>query len=408
MSFVTGGRASKARTAMVVALVAVMMVATGVPFASAGWEATPYVPVSLDEDGMFQDDRSSRPRINDDGRYVVFESRAALTADDVDDPSDDGELDVYHYDALTRTLTLLTAARPGGTEDQRGSRDPDISDDGRWVVFVSGHDLVASDTNGDPDVYLYDTLNKTYKVLDIHGDSSPSVDDDWGGPRLSGDGKYVAFYTSDELFDEEYDGDSKRDVYRYDIASDETTLVSWPRVGESEDDRGSKAPTISDDGRYVAFFSGRDLDPSDTNGDQDLYIWDAQTGVRTRADVAGDGSSAVGSSVGTFAMSGNGRYVAFTDWDEDVLPGDSNGKADVVMYDRVSDEATLVSQPRVGADQPNRGSRSPSMSDDGSMMVFMSGQDFVPEDTNGSPDFHQWEMATGEVPLLGVPQRYDP
>ncbi|MGB4593190.1 MAG: cell wall-binding repeat-containing protein [Coriobacteriia bacterium] len=263
------------------------------------------------------------PSISGNGRFVVLESYYDVHPDDTNN-----HRDIYLWDMESNETTIVSTPTSVTTDPSRGSRDPSVSDDGRYVAFFSGIDFVADDANGDQDLYVKDMSTGEYMRADLMGDGS-SPDQDVSEFKISGDGSSVVFETG-EILDPVADLNGyTRDVYLWDVASDETTLVSAPREDAVEWDRGSRDPAISDDGRYVSFFSGQDFLASDTNGLQDLYVKDMDTGAFVREELAAYGDSP-GDSLGDFAMSGNGEYVAFSSSELLVRP-DTNGADDIFL-----------------------------------------------------------------------------
>lgn len=182
---------------------------------------------------------------------------------------------------------------------------PAISGDGRFVAFVSNaSNLVDGDTNGSMDIFVHDrTTGLTTRV---------SVDSTGGQahgqceyPSISADGRYVAFHTTAALVTT--DTNSFEDVYVHDRATAETRLVSVGGNG------CSKGPAISGNGRCVAFYSrASNLVPGDTNGAADIFVRDLELGVFERVHVASNGSEANRSAFGDASVSYDGRYVAFS------------------------------------------------------------------------------------------------
>lgn len=376
-------------------LLAVMMVLTmlasqsAVP-AGATWQtfSAPEV-VSVDAFGNEANRDCGDSRASDDGRYVVFESYATnLVEGSI--PDDDHK--VFRHDRVTGETRLVNEPEGGPQEITSCAHDPKISDDGRYVLFTSGDAFVPEDTNGAWDIYVRDMHTGAFQWVDFKGDGSTlSV----GEADVSGDGKYVVFdsYGGDLL--ETGRVNEQRNVWGYDLESEEATLVSVPASGTAEADRGARSPAIDDSGHYVVFLTGDSWDPNDTNGGQDLYVRDLQTGELRWVDFTG-GEGAVGSDVYDIEMSGDGSRIAF-ETDDDLLPGDDY-RRDVYSYDLVSDEATLVSGPHV----VDRGSRNPSITDDGRYVAFYTGQGFSPEDTNEGQDVYVKDMATGEFQRLAI------
>src|SRR5204862_6499305 len=118
------------------------------------------------------------------------------------------------------------------------------------------------------------------------------------------------------------------DVFVHDRPSGTTERVSVNSDG-AEGDGSSERPTLSADGRYVAFSSSAtNLVPGDTNGQSDVFVHDRQTRTTERVSVASAGIEGHGWSDRP-AISANGRFVAFVSAAPDLVPGDTNGVRDV-------------------------------------------------------------------------------
>jgi len=283
-----------------------------------------WAEVTMDGSGAGGGDpRSVEPQLSGNGRYLVFDSKSAqISAED----GNGTRKDIFIYDMQSEETTLVTKPRAGASDWDRGSRSPSISDDGRYVVFFSGQDLVAEDDNHEQDLYLKDMQTGEFKLLDIWMDGGLPDDDVWD-IRISGNGEYVVFETDEPLVA----GATGRDtVYLFDIADDELVRLATPWSGATEVDRGARDAALSDDGRYVSFFTGIDVLPGDTNREQDLYVWDRLTDTYTRHDFYDSGRSP-GSELEDFAMSGDGEWIAFASENSDLVPGDTNGEDDIFI-----------------------------------------------------------------------------
>jgi len=382
---------SRLRVAIVFAVAISMVLSQGVIVANGTWQSfdDPQL-ISKTFDGSLSTDDSRNPNISDDGRYVVFSSDANnLTADDLDSDSQDGERDVFRHDRLTGVTELVSKSSSSTETVDRGSKNPDITDSGRYVLFHTGYGFVPEDMNDDQDFYVKDMDTGSFEWIDFYGDGSELGSSDYD-ERISGDGSFIVF--------ESYNGDllstgkigASRNIWGYDLASNEATLVSAPAADGSYGSRGSRDPAISDDGRYVAFLTGNDWDDDDDNGDQDIYVRDLQTGEMRWVDFAGDGSD-VSDDVYNIRISGNGMQIVFQTRDA-LLPGDDNDRADIYGYNLVTDEAMLVSGPAVD----DRGSRAPQISDDGTKVLFFTGQAFADDDVDDNQDFYVKDLNTGE------------
>jgi Tol biopolymer transport system component len=160
-----------------------------------------------------------------------------------------------------------------------------------------------------------------------------------------------------------------------------TTRVSVASDG-TQAHAGASHPSISADGRYVAFHSlSNNLVPGDTNA-YDVFVHDRQTGATTLVSVASDGTQANEQSRHP-SISADGRYVAFHAHDSNLVPGDTNNAWDTFVHDRQTGETTRVSVASDGT-QGNSFSRHPIISADGRSVAFESeASNLVSGDTNG-------------------------
>lgn len=203
-------------------------------------------------------------------------------------------------------------------------------------------------------------------------------------PALSSNGRYVA-YTS--IANNLVIGDSNGfyDVFVHDRQTGNTTRVSVATNG-TQGNEISYEPSISGDGRYVSFWSeANNLVNGDTNGVTDVFVHDRQTGVTQRVSVASNGTEGNGMSE-NHSISGDGQYVVFDSEASNLVSNDTNGYNDIFIHDRQTGETRLVS---VDSDriQGNLASLSPSISADGSKVVFSSSStNLVIDDTNGKFD----------------------
>jgi len=167
----------------------------------------------------------------------------------------------------------------------------------------------------------------------------------------------------------------------------ETTRVSVSSDGQ-QGNSSSIFSSVSADGRFVAFLSyASDLVDGDTNGKPDVFVHDRLTRKTTRVSVSSDGQQ--GSGDGSYdspSVSADGRFVAFLSYASDLVAGDTNGTADVFVHDRLTRKTTRSSVSS-GGQRGYGDSRSPSISADGHFVAFDSGaNNLVAGDINGSSD----------------------
>jgi Tol biopolymer transport system component len=203
-------------------------------------------------------------------------------------------------------------------------------------------------------------------------------------PAISADGRYVAFY-SDASNLVAGDTNGARDVFVRDLQTGETTRVSVSGSG-AQANGDSFAPALSSDGRYVAFSSAAtNLVDGDTNDANDIFIRDRQSNTTTRVSVGFDGSQANGGSDQP-SLSGDGRLVAFTSTASNIVNGDVNNLRDAFVYDRQTGTAVNVSVDSNGV-QGDLESSSPVLSADGKFVAYQSFADnLIPDDQNEGGD----------------------
>ncbi len=335
--------------------------------------------VSVDLAGMQGNGYSFIASISSDGRYVAFQGIASNLV-----PGDTNGLeDIFVHDRRTGQTTRVSVDS-AGVQGNSYSYNPSISSDGRYVAFEShASNLVPGDTNGLDDIFVHDC--QTGQTTRVSVDSAGGQGN-LGSNRcsISSDGRYVAF---ESFANNLVPGDTGwlSDVFVHDRQTGQTTRVSVDSAG-MQGNSYSDNPSISSDGRYVAFDSSAgNLVPGDTNGTADVFDHDRQTGQTTRVSV--DSAGGQGNNSSYFpSISSDGRYVAFTGFASNLVPGDTNGWHDVFIHDRQTGQTTRVSVDSAGV-QGIDNSSSPSISSDGRYVAFESGsRNLVPGDTNGTAD----------------------
>jgi hypothetical protein len=216
--------------------------------------------------------------VSGNGRYVIFSSLARLVPADTDSVKD-----VYRKDLLSDSLVRVNPTMDGSSASSSSTAGA-ITPDGRYVAFWSwANDLVPGDTNGAADVFVRDLFEGTTERVSVSSSeqqgigASPSDQD--GTMDLSADGRYVAFSSTAINFG--IDGDANSDIFVRDRTAGTTELISV-NSAEQSGTGDSYRPSMSADGRFVAFQSGAaDLVASDTNTVTDVFVRDRQMGGTT-------------------------------------------------------------------------------------------------------------------------------
>lgn len=373
---------------------AYLALAVGLSCASALGQST--ARVSLDSNGAQANGSSYDPYVSSDGRYVVFWSAATNLV-----PGDtNGNYDVFVHDRQTGSTTRASLASNGAQADGScvaGS----ISDDGRYVAFQSwATTLVPGDTNGWSDAFVRDLQTGITTRVSV-STTGAQGNRDAENPRISADGRYVAFQsTAGTLVPGDTNG--KCDVFVRDLFAGTTERVSVG-LGGAQSNGDSTGPTLSADGRYVAFGSAAsNLVPGDVNSARDVFVRDRVAGATWIVSVASDGSQANNSSVGA-SISADGRWVAFDSGASNLVPGDTNSTYDVFVHDLQTGATERVSVDSNGVEGDWLGSSWPSISADGNRIAFTSDStNLVPGDTNSLTDVFLHDRTSGETTRASV------
>jgi len=190
------------------------------------------------------------------------------------------------------------------------------------------------------------------------------------------------------------------EVYRHDRYLLETTWVSQTLDGTVSN---AVAPAVSADGRYVAFesVSGHLVPGPDVNP-VDVYLRDIQAGTTERIDVSSAGVQANDTSLAA-SVSGDGRYVAFESYADNLVPGDTTccSSTDVFLRDRLTGTTLRVNE-RPDATPPG-GASQPAVSSDGQSVAFVSDDPaLVAGDTNDDTDVFVRHVATGVITRVSL------
>jgi len=294
--------------------------------------------VSLNSNGIEGNEASTRACISADGLIVGFLS----LADNLVPGDTNSCADVFAHDRSSG-ITKRHSVSSAGSQGTEFSTPPSISGDGRVLVFASlAHNLVPNDNNRGQDVFAHDRQTGTTTRVSVtaSGAEGNFPSGSWG-QSLSADGRYVAFVSSATNFVAN-DTNQHDDVFLHDRQTGGISRISVSSTGAEGND-ASRWPDLSDDGMLVAFTSvSDDLVSQESNGVDDVFVHDRGTGQTRRvskddADVQGNGVS-----LALPAISADGQVVAFASQADNLVPGDTNGVADVFVHDRLGSTLTLT------------------------------------------------------------------
>src|SRR6266496_3891546 len=258
--------------------------------------------VSVASDGTEGNGRSyDSSALSKDGRFVAFRSAATnLVSSDTNNT-----WDLFLHDQQTGQTTRVSVDS-FGNQGNGGSFRPALSADGAVVAFDSdATNLVKGDTNNAGDIFVYDKQGQTRRVSVSSGGAAGNSDS--YDPSISPNGRFVAFYS---VATNLVNGDTNTcgpfttpgscsDVFVRDLQMGQTERVSVDSHG-NQGNSVSYDPSISADGRFVAFYSLAsnlvDGVDGDTNNTYDVFVHDRQTGQTTRVSVDSNDTQANGGS----------------------------------------------------------------------------------------------------------------
>ena len=274
----------------------------------------------------------------------------------------------------------------GGEEANGPSEDPEISPDGKLIALRSeASNLVMGDTNGRRDVFVYNRDTGTTTRVSVRSNGAQAVNGSSRDADLSDNGRFVVFDSAATgLIPKDTNG--TRDIFIHDLGNGKTQRVSVSSSGKQAKGNSTN-PTVSANGRIVAFESkARDLVPGDTNGGSDVFVRDRKSGETVRTSVSSAGRQASGGSSDPFICH-SGRYVAFESVASNLVPKDTNGTKDVFLRDRIKKTTEIISLAASGGKATNGESEDPKFSDDARYVFFEStATNIVKNDTNGAED----------------------
>ena len=309
--------------------------------------------------------------ISADGRYIAFASYERLVPADVDSLAD-----IYILDRSTGAISLESATADG-VAIVADCLYPHISGTGRYLVF-EGASLVSPQGYAFAEVIFRDrTADLTRRIARSVSGERP---DGWsGGAVVSDDGMSVAFVSSATNLVPGVDANGIRpDVYLIQRDSGRIARVNLDALGQQPADGWSSGPTISGDGRFVAFVSTAQLAvsspapaaPRRGNLAPHVYLRDTQRNLTTQVDRTRSGTSANEQSQRA-VISRDGSAIAFGSSATNLAPNDQNRLPDVFLFERQTESITLISRTLAGK-AGNGASGYPSLSADGRFVAFQS------------------------------------
>jgi Tol biopolymer transport system component len=347
-----------------------------------------------------------------DGRYIAF---AALT----NDPSFVTNSFILVWDAQVGAATLASGDLGGHVPTNSICSSPVLDPTGRFVAFLSSAtNLVTNTIAGDLQKISSGVTNLDFGfhlyLRDLQAASTVLIDADTNAagaslktspiPSMSADGRFVAFESADPRFVPR-DSNRNLDVFVRDTSSNATELISC-RASALPSNAPNWANTlslfsVSSDGRFFAFSSDADnLVANDTNNCRDIVVRDLLVGTNFLVSANTNNLPANNFSTDP-AISGDGRFVAFTSAATDLVPGDSNKALDVFLRDLQSGITTQISVNSTNTGPGNRASFAPLITADGRFALFHSAAtDLAPGSYSGTDNLFLRDRQSGITTAL--------
>ncbi|WP_262273247.1 hypothetical protein [Microvirga yunnanensis] len=353
--------------------------------------------ISTDSSGAEGSGSSYQARFSPDGRFVLFASDSALVASD-----HNGESDIFLKDLTTGAVTLLSAV--GVTGGNAGSLNARFSAGGGFVVFESdATNLVDHDNEGHRDIFVKNLATGAVTRASITA-GNVEANGSSSNAQISPDGRYVVFESDASNLAAGNDPDNgEADIFLKDMETGIITYLSKAPNG-NHGDFGSYNARFSPDGNSVVFTSdATNLVTGDTNHAQDVFRVNLDTKAierlsESRAHVEANGSSS------NAQISPDGRYVVFESYASNLIDGqdDDDGRLDIFLKDLETGEVTYLATKPDGT-KADGNSYSAHFSPDGRYVVFESdAPDLVTGDDNGKFDIFLKNLDTKEITRLSV------
>ncbi len=284
-----------------------------------------------------------------------------------DAPVEAAVIDGGAADATEPRVEVISVATDG-TSGNADAVFAAISRDQRFVAFGSeATNLVTGDNNGVRDVFLRDRTKRTTERISM-GPLGVEGDGLSNDPSISDDGRYVAFASKASNF-APTDTNQTWDVFLLDRQDNRLSCLSCDSAGRAPDKQSLQA-RISGDGRFVVFQSDASLTPDDANVDGDIYLYARETNVLTLASRAADRGGANGkSSYPTISRTGD--LIAFDSVASNLVSDDTNGERDAFTFTPSTQATSRVSIATDGSQGPHL-SWAPALAADSHVVAFMS------------------------------------
>ncbi|MGO8701871.1 MAG: hypothetical protein ACLQVY_29670 [Limisphaerales bacterium] len=328
--------------------------------------------------------------ISADGRFVVF------TALDVPRNSPGITNSIKLWDALSNTISIVSGGAANAQCDS-----PRLDQTGRYVAFLDNESLTTN-SDGNYHIFVRDTATGLVQLADVGINGSSPISHVMMPYFFSDSGNLVAFHCLDGAMSS---SPTKYDVFARDLAANATAVISTPvstlPSGTAFGSSGLSPFSISSNGQFVAFYSdAAGLAPSVTNGYRNIYRHDLASGLNVLVSVGTDGLTSGSSQSFDPSISGDGRFVAFASSATNLVANDTNNAKDVFVRDVQTGLTVLVSVDASGLGEGNGDSYSPQISSNGRYVLFFSAANNLV--AGASAEFFWRDLQAGTTTAIGA------
>jgi hypothetical protein len=297
--------------------------------------------------------------------------------------------------------TRRVSIKSNGNEAVNGdSLNASLSASGRFIAFESEATNLVPGDGGDRDVFVHDRATKKTKIVSVRSNGDHAVGGQSESPSVSANGRFVAFASSATNLAPGDGGDY--DVFVHDRQTGRTVLVSKSSQGDHGTGTSSR-PSISANGRRVAFEShAANLVGNDNNPYEDIFVRNLQTDKTRRVNLRSNGDEADDGSSEDAEISANGRVVVFESHATNLVSNDGNMAEDVFVHSMKSGNTFRVSI-RSNEDEADSDSGDPSISATARFVAFEStANNLAPDDGESDTDIFVRNRVTGKTKVVSI------
>lgn len=287
----------------------------------------------------------------------------------LDDRCNSGLNHIFVRDRTAQT-TRCISVNSNGNQGNQDSDAPSVSSDGQFIAFDSkATDLAGKCDNGASHIFVHDRVARTTRCVSINSNGNQGNLDSHA-PSISSDGRFIAFHSAATNLSGGKCNNGFIHVFVHDLTAGTTTCVSVHSNG-AEGDSNSFDPSISANGELVVFHStAANLTGRCSNGNSHIYLHNRLSDNTSCVSVDSDETESNGNS-SLPKISGDGLFVVFQSDATNLTPQCNNGFAQIYIRD-LADDRTFCASRDSNGNQGNNDSVQPSISSVGRFIAFSS------------------------------------